>query len=331
MMVVAAQEQERKGNARFGLSDLEFYPAELNRPECVLATASGHIFLSDGRGGVATMNPDGSLHLTLAKNPPPEFIPNGIAVLPDRTFLIANLGPEGGVWHLAADGTLTPRLREIDGRKLPATNFVGIDPAGRTWVTVSTWQVPRQKAFVKGGIEDGLVIVVQDGTPCIAAEGLHYTNEAKVDPTGRWLYVNETIGRRLNRYPIRSDGALGAREIVAEFGMGTFPDGLEFDARGGVWITSVVSNRLIRVDPLTGRQELMFQDADMDHVRRLEAKFQTGAFAGSNPGPGTLGSIASLAFGGSDLCTVLIGTVFDDRLPHFKSPIPGAEPAHWRF
>src|SRR5262245_32187170 len=108
-MVMETAERKRKGDSRFGPSDLHFYAAELNRPECVLATASSSIFIADGRGGVASIDPRGHLNLTLAKNPPPEFIPNGIAVLRDRTFLIANLGREGGMWHLAHDGTLTPR------------------------------------------------------------------------------------------------------------------------------------------------------------------------------------------------------------------------------
>jgi hypothetical protein len=69
----------------------------------------------------------------------------------------------------------------------------------------------------------------------------------------------------------------------------------------------------------------------MDHVNALYAKFETGVFAGSDPGPGTLGSAASVAFGGPDLRTVLIGTVFGNKLPYFQSPIPGAKPPHWDF
>ena len=38
-------------------------------------------------------------------------------------------------------------------------------------------------------------------------------------------------------------GALGPRETVTEYGHGVYPDGLEFDAEGGFWVTSIVSNR----------------------------------------------------------------------------------------
>ena len=35
----------------------------------------------------------------------------------------------------------------------------------------------------------------------------------------------ETVGQRTSRYPIAADGSLGARETVAEYPSGTFPDG----------------------------------------------------------------------------------------------------------
>ena len=53
--------------------------------------------------------------------------------------MIANLGPDGGVYRLTRDGTLTLELDAVDGRKLPSTNFVNRDAQGRLWVSVSTW------------------------------------------------------------------------------------------------------------------------------------------------------------------------------------------------
>ena len=48
----------------------------------------------------------------------------------------------------------------------------------------------------------------------IVAVGLAYTNEALVAPDGRSLYVNETFGRRLSRFPLRRDGSLDLRETT---------------------------------------------------------------------------------------------------------------------
>jgi sugar lactone lactonase YvrE len=49
--------------------------------------------------------------------------------------------------------------------------------------------------------------------------------------------------RRLSRFALQADGSLGAKEVVTEFGAGTFPDGLAFDEEGHAWVVSIVSNR----------------------------------------------------------------------------------------
>jgi sugar lactone lactonase YvrE len=79
----------------------------LARAECVMATRSGDLFMPDKRGGVSVVRADGRTELILAKDAPKGFMPNGFALLPDRSFLIADLGPEGGVWHMTPDGVLS--------------------------------------------------------------------------------------------------------------------------------------------------------------------------------------------------------------------------------
>jgi sugar lactone lactonase YvrE len=314
------------------LSDVEFVGAGLRRPECVLTTRRGDLFVSDSRGGVSTFRPGGSVEFIAARNAPEGFYPNGIALLPDRSFLIADLGPGGGVYHLARNGTLTPRLTEIDGMRLPPTNFVGIDRNARMWVTVSTWKIPREQAFKKGWA-DGFIILVDDRGARIVAEGIGSTNEAIVDPSGQWLYVNETIAQQTSRFAIRPDGALGPKEVVAKYGPATFPDGLTFDAEGGAWIVSVASNRVVRV-AADGTQEIVLEDADPENLKRVDEAFNDGTFGRphiDSGGERTLANLSSLAFGDEDLHTVYLGSLFGERIGRFHSPIKGAAPIHWEF
>lgn len=304
----------------------------LQRCECVMTTRSGHAFMPDKRGGIAILHPDGSVRLVMARNPPEGFLPNGIALLPDRTWLIANLGPTGGVYHMDATGWLTPRLLEIDGRALQPTNFVGIDREGRTWVTVSTRAVPREQSMHKG-FGDGYIVLIDAKGARVVADGLGFTNEAIVDPSGQWLYVNETIARRTSRFPIRADSSLGPREVFAQYGAGTWPDGFAFDAEGGVWIVSVVSNRVIRATP-DGAQQIVLEDADPDRLAACEAAFQDGSFNRSHLDAGRerpLGNLSGISFGGPDLRTVYLGSLFGSRLATFRSPVAGAPPVHWSF
>ena len=133
---------------------------------------------------------------------------------------------------------------------LPPTNFANAEHttgALRLWVSVSTRKVPREQAM-RSDVADGYIVLKDARGARIVADGLGFTNENKLDPSGRWLYVNETMARRLSRFALKGDG-LGPRETVAEFDDGIFPDGFEFDAEGGIWIASVVSNRLLRIAP----------------------------------------------------------------------------------
>lgn len=313
------------------LDAVEFIGPAVKRPECVVVTASGDVFASDGRGGVSHHQPDGTCRVILARDPGFELIPNGIALLRDRSLLLANISPHGGVWSLTLDGALSPFLLEVEGERIPQTNFVGIDDADRTWITVSTRHVPMATGAVKG-VADGYVVLVDRRGARVVADGLGFTNEAKVDPSGQWLYVNETVGQRMSRYRILSGGSLGPRETVSEFAAGSFPDGLAFDAEGQVWMTCVISNEVIRVDPRSGRQAVVLQERNEAHIDAIVSIFDTGAFAGWAAAPGSiLENPTSITFGGLELHYAYLGFLQGRRLARFRTAVAGAVPPHWHF
>lgn len=312
--------------------DVDFIGNDIERGECVLATKSGDLFLPDRRGGVNIVHPDGATERIMARGAPEGFLPNGLALLPNRDFLMADLGPGGGVWHMTRTGEMSPLLLELHGRKLEPTNFVGIDRLGRTWVTVSTRLVPREQSMKKGHA-DGYIILIDDRGARVVAEGIGFTNEALVDPTGKWLYVNETIARCTSRFPIRDDGSLGRREVFAQYGAGTFPDGFTFDAEGGVWIVSVVSNRVIRATP-DGKQHTVLEDVDSVWIEEVERMFQNGTYGRKeldSGGQRKMANLSGISFGGPDLKTVYLASLFGSRVATFRSPIAGAAPVHWEF
>lgn len=318
------------------LSDVSFIGSGLNRPECVLATASGDLYTADWRGGVAHLKPDGTQHLyagasaDLLDGPRP----NGIALEPDGSFLFAHLGAEeGGVWRIDRTGQVRPVLVELDGAPIPPSNFVTRDREGRLWLTVSTRVAPRSLDYRRDAASG--FIVRQDARGArIVADGLGFTNECAMDPTGVWLYVNETYGRRLSRFALRDNGDLGEKEVVTEFGRGQFPDGLAFDQEGQVWIAGIISNQLIRVDPQTGRQQVMLEDSDPDHVAWVEAAFAENALGRSHMDrvvSRALANISSVAFGGPNLRTGYLGCLLGDRIATLRMPVAGAAPVHWGY
>jgi sugar lactone lactonase YvrE len=316
------------------VATLRFRGSGLVRPECVLACADGSLYTADWRGGVALTRPDGSQALFAGALPGGRPLrPNGIALRRDGSFLLADLGDtEGGVFALARDGAVTPFLERVDGIDLPPTNFVAEDGEGRVWITVSTRRRPRAAAY-RGDVADGFVVVVDRRGARIVADGLGYTNEALVSPDGRWLYVNETFGRRTTRFRIGADASLAARETVAAYGEGTFPDGLAFDAEGGIWITSIVSNRVLRV-AADGAQTLVIEDADPAHVAWVEAAFVAGTMGRAHldrVAGRRLANVSSLAFGGPGLATAFLGCLAGDAIASFPAPVPGHPPVHWNW
>lgn len=315
------------------LEGLEFFGRDLTRPECVLCLESGVTFVSNWNGGVTRIAADGTPQHILAEGTPHPIGVNGFAITPEGDFLLADLNADGGgVWRLRTDGSAEPFLLEIDGQRIPPTNFVGVDAKGRAWITVSTRHEPRDKAY-RQDVADGYIIMVDKGTARIVAEGIGYTNEAIVDPSGEWLAVNETFGRRTSRFPIAADGSLGPRETVTEYGAGVYPDGLAFDEAGGIWMTSVVSNRLVHVAP-DGTQTIVYEDCDNDALDAVEAAFQAGELGREHLDSvvsQVARSISSIAFGGPDRKTAYLGNLLDDKIYTFRSPVAGAAPSHWRI
>ena len=259
--------------------------------------------------------------------------PNGIALLKDGSFLLTHLGAKsGGVFRLHRDGRTEPFLLTVEGKDLPPSNFVVEDALGRFWITVSTRLSPRSLGYRKS-CNDGFVVMKDSKGARIVADGLGYTNECALDPSGQWLYVNETFARRLSKFSIAPDGCLGPKQVVTDFGIGIFPDGLAFDAEGHVWVVSIVSNSVIRVAP-DGHQTLWLQDADADHLAWVEDAYQTDSMGRPHLDgvkSKLLKNTSSLAFGGPDLQTGYLGCLLGQRLATLRMPVAGHPPVHWLY
>ena len=297
-----------------------------------MCTASGHLFTADWRGGVAVTHPQGGSTLIIPDGDP-WLKPNGIALMPDGTFLVTHLGEtEGGVYRMESSGVVSDFLLEVEGQPLPPTNYVHLDTNGRVWITVSTRQIPRQKAQHPNHA-DGFIVLVDSRGARVVADELGYTNECLVAPSGEWLYVNETFTRKTTRFRIDAKGALYGKETVLEYGTGEFPDGLTFDEHGNLWICCIISNRVLCVTP-EGQREVLLEDYDADGVAVIEAAYQAGeldAGSFSNIRPKVLRNISSLAFGGTDRRTAFLGCLQDDRIASFSAPVAGAQPTHWNY
>jgi hypothetical protein len=318
------------------LDDIGFSGSDLKRPECVLAHSSGLLFVPDwtGAGGVSLVLPDGRSMRHLAVDRPDDdpLRPNGIALEQGGSILLAHLGDEtGGVFRLRPDGSTETVIDQMDGSALPPCNFVISDGEGGLWLTISTRRVPRALGYRKD-VDDGFIVhIAPDGQARIAADRLGYTNECMVHPSGKWLYVNETFLRRLSRFELLGAGKLGLRETVCAFGAGTFPDGLAFDVDGNAWVTSIVSNRVVRVSP-AGEQTIWLEDVEPDHLEWVEQAYLDDCMGRPHLDGAKskrLRNISNLAFGGRDLKTAYLGCLLGEQIAHFAMPVAGHPLPHW--
>jgi sugar lactone lactonase YvrE len=317
------------------LADIAFVGSGLARPESVLVAKDGSVFTADFRGGVAAIAPDGAHRLIAGATAdlPHGLKPNGIAFERDGSFILAHLGAdEGGVFSLARDGQVKPMLRTVDGVDLPPTNYALRDAQGRLWVSVSTRLRPRHRDWTPDA-RTGFIALVDSRGARIVADGLGYTNECLPSPDGRFLYVNETYARRLSRFPLEADGALGAKQVVAEFAEGELPDGMAFDDEGHVWVTAIVANRLLRVDPATGRVACMLDGGEAEQTARIAARIAAGTLTpeamASVRSP--LANLSSIAFAGPGQREAWLGCLLADRIMRAPIPLAGAPPPHWHW
>jgi len=304
----------------------------LKRPECVLAHASGVLFVADweGKGGIAAITEDGAVR-RLAIRSGIEIRPNGIALEAGGSFLIAHLGIDtGGLYRLWPDGSLEAVLTELDGRPLPPSNFPIVDAAGRIWLTISTTKVPRADDY-RPEAASGFIVRIDGQGASIAAEGLGYTNEMAFSADGAFAYVNETFARRIRRFQVQPDGALTEPLTFGTLEAGDYPDGIVFDAEGGLWVTSIVSNRVIHMAP-NGTRSVFAEESDPAHIAWVEEAYQARAMGRPHLDAvptQTFRNISSLAFGGPDLRTAYLGCLLGDSIIEFEAPVAGLRPQHY--
>jgi sugar lactone lactonase YvrE len=320
------------------LQRLRWVGRDLMRPECVLATAAGDLYCADWRGGVVHIDATGAQRTYGgAAEVSADYVPNGIALLRDGSFLVANLGTRGGVWRQWRDGRREPWLMSVDGHALPPVNFVWLDAQERVWLTVMFKHAPDGGHTFQNTTPAGFLVRIDHvdapHTARVAREGLFTPNECRISADGRSLYVNETFVRRVVRYELDANGQVGARHVLAQFDELTLPDGLSLDAEGALWITCVGSNRILRVSP-EGMVSTLCEDYDPAHLRQVVQAVADGTLNRpllyANPGA-TLPNVTSIAFGGPDLRTAYVGSVSGTALAVFDSPVAGAAPVHWHW
>lgn len=313
--------------APFAPSDLRTLGCGLNRPECVLAAPDGTVYASDWTLGISRISPDGTVSRAVEADLIAEgFLPNGIALTPAGQFLFANLGEAGGIWRVGVTGPARPVATEVDGQPIPPANFVLLD-GDRIWITQSA--ASRGHAHFTADEKTGRIILLEGGRTRVVADGLTWTNELRISPDRRFVFVNETFACRITRYVLGANGSL-SNPVQILLPPGTFPDGLAVDAEGGLWVACVVSNRILRIAPdLTWT--VLLEDLAPDFAALAHAHADRALTRDMivNSRGARVSNLSSLAFGGPDRRMLYLGGLGIDGIQCLDVPVAGQPMAHW--
>lgn len=273
----------------------------LLRPEGVMALDDGSLYTADGRGRCARISRDGKTSFFGSVG----GAPNGICIDPRGNCIIANIG-NGEVQSLSPGGRHAVLMTEVGGKRMYSPNFPFIDSQERLWVSNSTAR-PNLEESLQKPAADGGIVLIEKGQPRIVAEEIYFANGLAIDAEEKFLYVAETIQRRILRFKISNDGSLSGREvygpgILARLG---FPDGIAFDEAGNLWVTFPRWNA---IGYLTPQQDLkiFLEDPESRVLKRP----------------------SNICFGWEERRTAFIGSLDGSTIPYFKVPYPGMKLIH---
>ena len=307
------------------IDDLKAIGQGIERPEQVLVARDGRVYASDKASAVAQVLPNGGL----ARMGEAGGEPNGIALDGNGHFLIANFG-SGALQELdPATGRIRTVVQgKIGERPLQWINYVLVDSSGALWVSVCA-QNADLRHIIAHGTPEGYVFRLgpPDFLPEVVAEGVNFPNCMALDRDEEYLYVVRTLradvvrfarqgtrlgpeeqfspplgGRRDDEYGEHAMALIADRAVTRRWGMA---DGCAFDAEGNLWVTLARANRIVAVRP--DRSVTTIAD-DPDGVLLC--------------GP------TSVAWGGSDMCDVYIGSLEAPYILQGRSNLAGMPMVH---
>jgi sugar lactone lactonase YvrE len=309
------------------ITDLAPIGQGIGRPETVLVTGEGRVYASDNESAVAEILADGSLRRV--GNAGGE--PNGIALNRSGRILIANFGL-GQLQEVdPATGHLAVLLADqVDGRSLQWLNYVLVDSSGGIWASVSTTSSNVQDTIANGWADGYILRMQPDGTNAtVVADGVDFPNCMALDRNEEYLYVARTTAVDVSRFRITgntldreeifspplsegrpSDPAADTRNLMANPEVARrwgLADGCAFDHDGNLWVTLVLSNSIVAVTP------------DRRVIPIIE-----------EAGGELLNSPTSVAWGGSDMRDVYLGTLARPYVLKGRSTVAGMPMVHQR-
>ena len=137
----------------------------------------------------------------------------------------------------AKDGTVKTLAEKIDGKRFNSPNDLAIDAAGNVYFTDPRYvgDDPRDLDY------EGVFVVSPDGKVRVATRDVQKPNGILVSPDGKSVYVSDNNpqgNRHLCALAVKTDGTLGEKKVLHDFGTGRGIDGMTLDTEGNIYATA---------------------------------------------------------------------------------------------
>lgn len=309
------------------LADLRVVGGDLTRPECVVVSRAGRVFVSNG-DHLAELLTDGTIR-SFSKG---LGHANGLAIAVDGRIIATDFSTRGGLRLVDADsGELEDLNVEVDGCALAYTNYPVVDSRGSIWVSCSTRLEDQMRSIVLG-LDDGYIVRIDpNGTAAVVADGIRYANGLAFDAGEEYLYCCQTSAGNVVRFRVNADRSLGPlqpygppighrrsdefTQEAADAAIGdpeamrrwALTDGCGFDEEGNLWVTIVSGARICAITP------------DQRLITVID-----------DPQGTTLQLPTNISWGGPERRDLYIGSVGMSHILTLSSPVPGLPLAHQR-
>jgi hypothetical protein len=211
--------------------------------ENVVADPRGYLFISaTDQDAIIRMTPDGQYSRAI----PLLHAPGGLLIAHNVFYYATGDDTQSGLEN-RPDGTI--RTVDFGNRNARATYASGLTmPDGLAMLPNGDLVVSRSV----GGSQTGITLVpaLDPAHPRTKWASLGDTSGMAVDPTGTYLYVDETLTSGSNVYRVRIDDP-SQIDVIASFAAKRLDD-MTIDGSGVLYIAANDSGEVIRLDPRDG-------------------------------------------------------------------------------
>jgi gluconolactonase len=234
------------------LEDVQVIASGLDHPECVNFGPDGRAYAGGEAGQMFQFTMDGQVRRIAEVG----GSIGGLCLDGNGNIYECNYG-HSRVNRVTATGKVSVYSQGTPDRQAAMPNYPVFDSEGNLYYSDSgDYYEPTGRLFV----------VRPDGnTECLYGDNLHFPNGLAIDAGEKWLYVIQSTGPNILRFPLGRK-RFGEPEVYVQLPQ-MVPDGIAFAESGNLYLACYVPDALYRITP--DRQlELLIKDPGADKLSR---------------------------------------------------------------